>query len=235
MRQQKHHLKCFILLSFLSTLLVPSMPVLAGFSFQNQSPPTVSNDASSPDHPAHGLQRGPVDLLLVPTSVTLADKNVLVGQQTRISALVVNQDTAAQNRVRVRFSCGSMKKEIFIRLGPKQRQHIHADITIPGPAGQKTIRVEVNPVHRELAERNYSNNIGRVNVTVREKSNISQQQSPSRPHPSGSGSFSPLPSRPDLELVAHSVKVIRKNIVTGQQVTVSALAKNRAETGLKPG
>ncbi len=116
------------------------------------------------------------DLVLVPHSMTIDKQSVTVGDHLEVRAMVQNPDAVERKRVRVRFSCGRRQKDIFIDLRPKQRQSVRTILVVPGPAGVKPVRVEVNPVHRELAERNYSNNADTKRVVAAAKKTLKVEQ-----------------------------------------------------------
>ena len=109
------------------------------------------------------------DLVLVPHSLTIDKQKVTVGDRLEIKAVVQNPDAVERKKVRIRFTCGRQQKDIFINLRPRQKQPVRAVLVVPAPPGVKPVRVEVNPVHRELAERNYGNNAETKRVVATEK------------------------------------------------------------------
>ncbi len=117
------------------------------------------------------------DLLLVPHSLRLNKLTVTPGEVVIIRATVHNQDGKILNRVRVRFSCGQESKDVFINLRPKQRKQVQESLPIPGPVGTKIVGVEVNPLHSELSERNFSNNRDTARISVTGVLPISQKDS----------------------------------------------------------
>ncbi len=163
---------------------------------------SISPSGSTPSTPFNRVQRGssPVnnialkaDLLLAPRSVACNKKSVAAGQMVEVTAQVQNLDVEIRNRVRVRFSCKAQKKDVFINLRPRQKKQVSAKLTMMGPAGRKTILVEVNPLHRELAERNYKNNQGSTKILVTEKGALEFA-------PPTSGISVKQPAKPGLKL-----------------------------------
>lgn len=109
------------------------------------------------------------ELVLLPGSLSLSMPSLMVGERLDIQARVQNQDTVVRNNIRVRFTCGSQQQDIFISLAPRQTQQVATSFNVAAPPGVQPVKVEVNPVHSELAEINYANNAQISRVVVQPK------------------------------------------------------------------
>ena len=120
----------------------------------------------APTAPTHGLSLLP-DLRVVPGSLSYSPDPVTPGGVLHISARVENLDNEARNRVRVRFTCGKKHRDIFVSLAQKERKKVQTAIQLNNASGVQAVSVEVNPIHSELEEGNYRNNLVRRRVMVK--------------------------------------------------------------------
>ncbi len=107
------------------------------------------------------------DLAITPRSLKVSPKYVTVGDQVTISATVENKDSAAHNKVLVRFTCGTDRYDSFINLRAGEKKPIDHALRITGSAGVREISVEVNLSHRNPSECNYNNNRAVARITVK--------------------------------------------------------------------
>jgi hypothetical protein len=118
--------------------------------------------------PTHGLSLLP-DLRVAPHSLAYSPDPVTPNGVLHISATVENLDNEARNRVRIRFTCGNRRRDIFVSLARKEKKKVQAAIQLNNASGVQAVSVEVNPIHSELEERNYRNNLVRRRVMVEKK------------------------------------------------------------------
>ncbi len=129
---------------------------------------TLQLPSLSVQPPIHRLTLLP-DLRIKPGSLQFSPNPITPNGILHMVATVENQDNSNLNRVRVRFACGTQSKDIFIRLGKKESKRVKNAIQLKNASGVLKVSVEVNPVHSELEERNYRNNLILSRVRVEEK------------------------------------------------------------------
>ncbi|PLY00950.1 MAG: hypothetical protein C0622_07945 [Desulfuromonas sp.] len=151
----------FTLLLLLLVILSWSGPAGAALSLQRTTPTLSPTTTSS--MPTVAL---PTDLAVVTGSVGVSKQTIKVGETLVIWANLQNLSTTTRNNVRVRFTCGTQLKDIHVNLIPRQPIRVETELIISAPTGVRPVKVEVNPLHNELPETNYTNNTQTSRVIV---------------------------------------------------------------------
>ncbi len=120
------------------------------------------------------------DPRIVPRSMQVTPDELTVGDKVEVKVQIQNPDASALKRVRVRFTCGTQHRDLFVDLRAKEKKWVRVRFTTKAPVGIQAVKVEVNPIHRELDERDYRNNTSTARIVVNDRLARGLKLTPSR-------------------------------------------------------